>query len=254
MFLIVGSVATWEQTVLAACLAVGRPAWVSHQTAARLWDLDARRSLGIHVVTSPAHRVRLDGVVHHRAQLLTPADLATRCRVPTTSAARTLVDCSGRLGGTWTSKSIDELLRSGSTRLGDVRACVARLAGPGRRRLSVIHASLADRLPGYDPGDSDLEVRFLRAVAAAGLPAPVQQHRVRLAGRRCYIDLAYPDVRLAIEVDGWDAHKGRHAFSDDRARANELVAEGWSIVRFTADMSDATIVDIVRRTRGRLAA
>ncbi len=69
----------------------------------------------------------------------------------------------------------------------------------------MLHALLAERIPGYDPGDSDLETRVLRAIVAGGLPVPAQQHRVRTVGRALKIDLAYPAARLAIELDGWSS-------------------------------------------------
>ena len=105
---------------------------------------------------------------------------------------------------------------------------------------------LGERLPGYDPGDSDLETRVLRLLVASGFLPPVQQHRLRLGSRTIRIDLAYPEDRLAIELDGWDHHRTRTAFDDDRARANLLVASGWSVVRFTSRSSDAEIIACTR--------
>ena len=98
---------------------------------------------------------------------------------------------------------------------------------------------------------------MLRVLVAAGLPAPAQQHRVRLGGRSFRIDLAYVDSKLAIELDGWDVHRTRTAFDDDRARANLLVAHGWTLLRFTSRSPDAEIVAFVQASRaetGRFGA
>ncbi len=67
-----------------------------------------------------------------------------------------------------------------------------------------------------------------------GLPEPVGQHEVR-HGRRFVgrVGFAYPDVSLAIEVDGYEFHGSLGAFRHDRARQNELVAAGWTVLRFT---------------------
>jgi len=108
-----------------------------------------------------------------------------------------------------------------------------------------IAAVLRRRLTGYEPGDSDLEVRFARAMVAGGLPEPVQQYRVNAGTRRCRIDLAYPELKLAIEIDGWEHHRTRSAFDDDRVRANDLVVAGWNVLRFTSTMTDAHAVEIV---------
>jgi hypothetical protein len=129
-----------------------------------------------------------------------------------------------------------------------LRASVARLAGSGRRRLRVARAALEHRLPGYDPGDSNLEVRALRTLAAAGLPAPVQQHEILVDGRTRRIDLAYPHVLLAIELDGWTWHGNIDAFHADRATRNELTSLGWAVLQITADASPDTIVHWVKTT------
>lgn len=72
--------------------------------------------------------------------------------------------------------------------------------------------------PGHDPGDSALEARALLAIARAGLPIPVQQHAVRRPdGRAAYVDLAYPDQMVAIELDGYEHHRTRTVFDHDRA-------------------------------------
>jgi len=81
---------------------------------------------------------------------------------------------------------------------------------------------------------------------AAGLPRPVQQHKLRVNGRTIRIDLAYPELRIAIEYDGWEYHSTRGAFDRDRARANELELLGWTVLRFTSKSSDTTMVRTIR--------
>lgn len=75
---------------------------------------------------------------------------------------------------------------------------------------------------------------------------PAQQYRVRIGGRTIRIDLAYPERKLAIELDGWEFHRTRTAFDDDRTRANLLVAHGWTLVRFTSRSSDEEILGCLR--------
>lgn len=250
-----GAPVTWEQAVLAACLAGGPAAFASHHTALRLWGLDERIDQdGIHVTSPPGRRIRLDGIVAHRTTLLAPLDVSRRTGVPCTTAARAIVEVSGTLGSAATGKLLDLAIRRHRGELEAVRACVARLAGPGRRRLTVIRHVLGERLPGWDPGDSDLEVRVLRALHRAGFAPPVQQHPVHIDGRRRRIDLAYPDLKIAIELDGWDAHGVRSAFDADRARRNELTILGWRVVQFTSAMTDREVVDQVGRLLTSIAA
>lgn len=70
----------------------------------------------------------------------------------------------------------------------------------------------------------------------AGL-APVPQHDVHDARGRwvARVDLAFPAARVAIEYDGRLVHLERHAFGRDRRRQNDLVAQGWLVLRHTAD-------------------
>jgi very-short-patch-repair endonuclease len=140
----------------------------------------------------------------------------------------------------------DRALRKGNLRLDDLRKCVAGLQpAPGRSPTRIARV-LRRRLRGYEPGDSDLEMRFARAIVAGGLAEPVQQHRVAVGNRRRRIDLAYPDLKVAVEIDGWDHHRTRTAFDEDRARANDLVVAGWRVLRFTSSMTDAQAVATIR--------
>lgn len=233
---------SWEQDVLGACLAAGPDVVTSHRSAARLWDV-VPRSGRIELTVASDRRVRLAGVTVHRSILLPSIDIAKRGAIPVTSLPRSILDASAgqdeHVVGLW----IDDAMRHHGLRLADLRCCVARLAGPGRRDLRAAREALARRLPRYDPGDSELEVRALLAIKRAGLPAPVQQHRVRLAsGRKAFIDLAYPDHLVAVELDGWEAHGRRSAFDKDRARRNDLTLLGWAVYQFTSTMPDATLV------------
>jgi hypothetical protein len=246
-----GAPQTWLQAVAAVALSAQPAAWISHQTAAVVWGLPIEHDDAIHILTSLERRVRLQGVHGHRSGGLFSADLSTRHGIPLTTPPRVLVDLSGRLTYRALSRAVDDALRRRIMRLDTLRRCVGRLAEAPGRRLAVLHELLGERLPGYDPGDSDLETRVLRVLVAHGFPPPVQQHRVRVGGRTCKIDLAYPALRLGIELDGWEFHRGRFAFDDDRARANLLVANGWHLVRFTSRSTDDEVVDCIR-TFGQL--
>ena len=110
----------------------------------------------------------------HRSCALLSADLSQHLRRPVTSPERTLVDLSATLDGLSLGRVLDDALRRRLIRLDRLRRCVGRLGKSPGRRPAIIHDLLAARLPGYDPGDSDLETRVLRALVAAGLPVPVQ--------------------------------------------------------------------------------
>ena len=241
-----GAPPTWLQSVAAVAFCSQPEAWISHETAAAMWGLAGVKDDAIHVLTGLDRRVRLQGVRGHRSGALFTADLTIRHRVPITTPARAIVDMSSSLSYRQLGATVDDAIRRRTMTLKGMRQCVGRLTEAPGRRLSVLHELLAERLPGYDPGDSDLETRVLRLLVAAGFPAPVQQYRVRSGGRTFRIDLAYPQKRVAIELDGWEFHHTRTAFDDDRARANLLVASGWTVVRFTSRTSDEEIVECLR--------
>ena len=246
VFAIVGSAPTWEQAVLAAVLAAGPTAHASHATAGRLWELPVEVSDAIEITTVLERQPRLPGVRTHRSGLLCEADCRVVSGIPTLSVARLVVDMSSRLEMRDLVRLLDEGLRRGLVSIAGLKNCADRLPLAPGRSPKKIERLLHRRVPGYDPGDSELETLAYDALVDGGLPAPVRQYRVRIGGRTCRIDLAYPDEHIAIELDGYDCHRVRRAFDDDRRRQNALVAAGWTILRFTSESSSSEIVDAVR--------
>lgn len=244
---------TWERQVMAACLAAGPGVVASLRSAARLWDL-VQAAGRIQLLVGDDRRVRLEGIEVHRSALLPPMDRSVARGIPVTSTARTLVDLSPTQPvdtlGVW----VDSLLRVGQLHLLDLQSCVARLAGPGRPSLDTIRSVLAVRLPGYDPGDSNLEIRAFRALGDAGLPLPVQQHLVvGPDGQPMFLDLAYPEHLVGIELDGWAFHNQRSDFDRDRRRRNALTLLGWRIYQFTSTTTDLALVTTIGRALGLIA-
>ena len=241
-----GAPPTFDQTIAAAVYAAGPRVWASHATAGVLWGMPGVEAPKIEVVSPLDRKVGLTGVRGHRSGALFTRDLTVLRRIAVTSAERTLVDLSGRMPDSALARILDDSLRRRVMRLDRLRSCVGRLGGSPGRRTSVIQELLVERLPGYDPGDSDLETRSLRLIVAHGFPPPVQQYRLRIGGRTILLDLAHPDVMLAMELDGFEYHRTRAAFDDDRTRGNLIVAAGWTLVRFTSRTPDADIISSVR--------
>jgi hypothetical protein len=248
VYAVAGAPASWEQMVLATVLATAPESYASHRTGGRLWNIRYVELPGfIEVVKAIELKTRMSGVVGRRSKELFDADLTTRGGIPCVTAARALVDVAGTMTRTQLGKALDDLLRRKLCTLDDVRRCVGRLhAGPGRP-LRGMHRALAERWSGYDPGESDLETRAVRAIAAAGLPLPRQQHRMILGGKRVRIDLAYPELKIAIEVDSWEYHgQVRSQFDCDHIRRDDLVLLQWAAFTFTSAMSDEYLVSSTR--------
>jgi very-short-patch-repair endonuclease len=232
-----------RQSVLVALLAAGAGAVASHLTAASLWGLRFPEPDAIHLT---GRQVRLEGVVGHRTSTLDPVDVTVLGAIPILSAARTIVSCSGTVGLERLGEIVDDALRRRLVTLADLRSCHERIAtGPGRRPTVALRQVLAQRVVGYQPGDSQPEADLVRVLANAGLPAPVLGHRVRIGTWRYRLDIAWPEAMLGLEHDGWDTHRTFTAFHGDRQRLRRLTAAGWTILPVTAKTRlDELIADV----------
>jgi hypothetical protein len=233
---------TWTQRVLAAVLAVGIGTLASHRTAARLWEL-VDRSGRIELLIGDDRHLSPPGVEVHRTRHLGPPDRADRDGVPCTSLARTIVDVAASADAVVVGRWVDLAMRDHGLAVDELATRASQLAVRGRPLPRSLVEALALRSDGHDPGRSALESRAIEAIVRAGLPAPERQWRFdRAGGGSGFIDLAYPGLRLAIELDGWAEHGLRAAFDADRMRGNELVLAGWRLLRFTWSMTDEEIV------------
>lgn len=79
--------------------------------------------------------------------------------------------------------------------------------------------------------ESELERRFLQLVRRARLPQPARQYRIG----RWRVDFAYPEARIAVELDGYRSHSSLERFRSDRRRQNAVIVRGWQVLRFTWD-------------------
>lgn len=207
---------------LAAVLACGPGALLSHEAAADHWGFRPSASPRIHVVVPTTNGRGVSGVVVHRTRRLRPFDVAVHDGIPVTSVGRTLLDLTRRHDTATLRKAIE---RAERLRIFDRREIEAIPGRPWRRLLSALDQ--ADPAPFR----SDLESDFLALCRAAGLPAPEVNARV------CdlEVDFLWRDQRVVVEVDGWAYHRSRRAFGEDRRRDVALTAEGLTVLRFADD-------------------
>jgi very-short-patch-repair endonuclease len=250
VYRIAGTPPTWEQDVMAAVLAIPASR-ASHRTAARLFGLEAFTADLVEVTVQSRQHSRRDGVVVHETAIVGPVHGQIVRGIPCMSVARTLCDLTASLDRWTVEHAVDESLRKRLVTRGQLLEVFTALQHPGRRRSTVMLRILDARATGLRPGDSHPEVRVTKLLIAAGLPRPVQQHELRVNGRTIRIDLAYPELRVAIEYDGWEFHSTRSSFDHDRARANELELRGWIVLRFTSQSADATILRTVQAAIAR---
>ena len=234
VFLIGGVRMTPHVARWAAVLAVGERAACSHATAAAVWALGVHEDPSmIHILLPRASVVSLKQVVGHRTSALFADDLTRVGGLPVTTVERTIVDTAALLSDRRLGRTIDSALRRRILSLDRLRRCIARLGAAPNRRTSPLHRALAERIPGYRPGDSDFESDVLRMIRGWKFPIPAQSYRLRLSHTDYHLDLAWPDRRVAVELDSWQYHRGRQSFDDDRRRSNLLARNGWTAFRFT---------------------
>jgi very-short-patch-repair endonuclease len=213
---------------IAALLACGPTAMLSHHSAATLWGLRPGRARPIHLtVPVDAWGARPGGVIVHRSRILRPVDVTTHLDLPVTSPARTLLDIAAGLPA----QDVEYILEEG---LGPKRllseaevADVASRAGrhPGAATLRRVLATRTGTLT-----ESKAQRRLLELIGEAGLPFPKTEQP--LLGYR--VDLLWPELKLVVEVDGYGSHGTRGAFEHDRRRDTRLQAAGFTVIRVTA--------------------
>lgn len=223
VYRVAGSVETWEQHAMAAVLA----GWgvLSHRSAARLWGLTDHDVIEIAVA---AGQPRPEGVVVHRSSDLVSEHVTRRRGIPVTNPMRTLVDL-GAVDKWAVSDALERAVIARVCSVVAVERILDEVARRGRRGAGVLRRVLDDRALGQARPDGLLEARFARVLREHGLPLPEFQYRV---GRH-RVDFAYPELRIAIEVDGFEVHGTPAALQADLERQNTLVAAGWTVLRFT---------------------
>lgn len=236
---------------LAAVLAAGPRAVLSHRDAAALHQLrTAPDSIRV-TVSTPAHARTIAGVWIKARRTLTDEDRTEVSGVPVTSPARTLVDLAPMLTAAQLQSTFGEADRRGLLDVQAVERVLRRTRGrhgPGHRRARA--ALDAHRQAGVTLLRSELEERLLDLVIEAGLPRPQLNARIG-----CYeVDALWPTAQVVLEMDGWANHSDRGAAAQDRAKTNRLQAAGYLVLRFMHGDLVARPAEAVATIRGALRA
>lgn len=200
---------------IAAVLTCGPGAVLSHRSAAELFELlpPGRGPIHVTVPASSGGRRQRRGLSIHRSSVPRP-DVTSRSGIPVTTPVRTAADLRRSVPAATVRRAIREAEYRG--------------LDLGRTRT--------------DRTRSELERAFLRLCRRFGLPEPEVNARVG----RFTVDFLWREHGLAVETDGYGAHRGRQAFEDDRERELELGMLGVRVRRFTDNQ--------VRRRSARVAA
>lgn len=226
----VGHVSVTQQARwLAAVLAGGEGAVLSHLSAAALWRLrPAPLGAAVHVVVPRGRGARLTTVVVHRPRALDAADRTRRDGIAVTTVARTLVDLAGPLTGDELSRVVSEAEVSKLLDVAQVEDALARAPlSRGAARLRALVAEPVARTR------SEMERRFLAFCRRRGLPRPETNQLLELPSFRLEVDALWRPQRLAVELDSTTFHLTRRAFEVDRVRDAALLRAGYAPLRVT---------------------
>ncbi|MCW2989713.1 MAG: hypothetical protein JWM73_307 [Solirubrobacterales bacterium] len=215
---------SFEGACLAAVLACGPGAAVSHGPAARLHGFRSWHGR-IHV-SGPRSLEGHPGLVVHRPRSLALDDLAPTSGVPVTSVARTLLDLSPKqpveLIGRW-------IHEAGVQRVFDQREVWAVIQRhPHARGARRLEAALALEVA---PTRSGLEDAFLKIIRTAGLPAPLVNSEQWSGAALEEVDFCWPALGLIVETDGARYHASRWRQRRDVAKDERFRDEGWVVWR-----------------------
>jgi len=222
----------WRGRLRAACLAAAPGAVGSYRAATVLFGVDAVKAGPVEVTVPHSTEAKLEGVIVHRSRRLDERDRTEVSGIPVTSVPRTLLDLGRFFGPVVVEKALESAIRRRLTTEVAVGKYLVERGEllPGWR---VIHSVLRSRAPGRAAGSSG-EVELMRALRRAGVPAPVRQYELKLQGEHvAVLDFAWPDLKFALEYDGYDFHGGRLSHAADLDRQNAIQDAGWELRRYS---------------------
>ena len=221
---------------LAAVLACGEDAALSHRSAASLWGIRPSGAARIDITVPRTSGVRSSSaIVVHRPRR-TP-QTTTRDGIPVTTPGQTLADLATALPKRQLEKAVE---MAEAARL----HVVVPDEHPGAKRLAEAEAHDLTRTT-----RSTLEDAFLELCDAHGIPRPL----VNTVVEGYEVDFCWPEHRLIVETDGFKHHGTRAAFERDRARDAQLTVRGWRVLRFTEPQvrgEARSCADVVLAARG----
>jgi len=215
---------------VAAVLAAGPGAVLSHRSAADLWGI--RRSARPRIdVTRPGRRHGGLGIELFHCACLREDEMTVLEGIPVTTASRTLLDLAAVLPR----QQLERALREAEVRrLGDAASLAVLLVRhPRRRGTAMLRSILASGRVEDGVTRSALEERFLVFLDANVLPRPQLNAHLDVHGPLLECDCVWRAERLVVELDGHATHSPRSAFERDRARDRALNAAGWRVLRIT---------------------
>ncbi|MBW3589646.1 MAG: DUF559 domain-containing protein [Actinobacteria bacterium] len=225
-----GTPRSWEQQLMAACLAA-RDGVVSGRAAAALLEFPGFDRGKVEITTPRKRRFRAEFTVHQSAYLM-KADVIRIGVIPVTAPIRTLVDVAALVSADTLQEALDDALVRGLVTIPRVDRWLEKVTAP-IPGIGVFKAAIDSRRDGGTP-QSVMETRMLKLMRSGGLPEAQRQYSISHGGEEIRrADFVYPAERIDIETDSRGFHSAQKPFEKDRRVDNQLSILGWCVLRFT---------------------
>ncbi len=234
---------------MAAVLACGDGAVLSHSSGAALWRIGFEAGSGTIELSLPSpSRRRRPGLRIHRRPSLQGRDTTAEYGIPVTTPVQTLIDMSLRLDRPGIERMINEADKYNLTNPPQLRRVLDdRIGEPGVALLRQILDRRTFRLT-----KEELERRFLPLSRQAGLPVPLTGRIVN----EFEVDFFWPELGLVVETDGLRYHRTPAEQARDRLRDQAHTAAGLTQLRFTHEQvryEPEYVARILTQTASRFA-
>jgi hypothetical protein len=245
---------SWEARVLAAVLTTGGVA--SHRSAARLHGLEPFGRWDPEVTVPVGHRPRPVGVIVHRSTQYDRRDAVLAGGIPATGVDRTILDLGAVLSLVVLEKAAESALRRRLTTWPRLHSVLQLHSRRGRDGCGVLRALLEDRYGDPAVPLSQWGRDVARRFYDANLPPCRVEYRVvdELGRHVLQVDLAFPEYRVAVELDSVAFHLSRRSFERDRRIRNELRRLGWVVVEVTWRQWETASDHVIAQVQGALAS
>lgn len=257
VYLLRGHRLTFRARLWVAVLACGDGAVVSHEAAAALHGLATFGAERVCVTVRHAKTRVIGSAEIHQSRRLYGEHVTEVDGLPVTTVARTIIDLAAHYRRGRLEIALDNALAARRVTLDLMCATFDDLASRGRKGTRLMRTLLADRAPGYVAPASVLESLFLRLLRNGGLPRPVLQFpHPNPAFEGMFVDAAYPERRILIELDSRRWHDRSRDHERDRERDVAALNVRWKPYRYTyrqvTEQGD-WVLDTIRQAR-RIAA
>jgi hypothetical protein len=249
-----GSPRTWEQRALAALLAAGPYAALSHRAGAALWDVPGFKPNRIEVTKPHGVNRRVGRLWIHGSLWLPEHHTTMRGPIRVVTPARMLCDIASQVSEKKLARAVDNCVSLHLVTIDALVKTFEEWARRGRTGSAAMREVLEPRGDGYVAPASELEARFLEFLDEVGLPYPAREVALgdeeEPIGR---VEMVYREKFVLVELDGRRNHTALLDREADALRDMRFTAAGWSVLRITWRMM-MTQRDYIYRSLVKLLA